>query len=149
MLIVGDGEQRKKLVGLANRLNISAAIHFLGFQKHSTIPRFIAACDVFVRPSLDEGFGIVFLEAMACEKPTIATKVGGITDIITDEETGILVPPKDPKELSKAIIRMFSDKVGAKMLAKKGRLMVKDRFTWRSVVAQLNKVYQILIDSST
>lgn len=148
LLIAGDGWQRAELIDLANKLHISESVIFLGFQEHSKIPKLLTACDLFVRPSVDEGFGIVFLEAMACETPTIATKVGGITDIIIDGETGILISPENPKELSKAIIRLLQDKVLARKLAKNGQKMVKDHFTWLSVVEKLNMAYKMVLKSS-
>ena len=104
-------------------------------------------CRFILMTSLWEGFSIALLEAMATGLPIIATKVGGITDIITNGKTGILVSPKDYKGLYKAITKLFKNKEEARNLATKGWKTVMDSFTWCNVVTQINNAYRMLISS--
>jgi glycosyltransferase involved in cell wall biosynthesis len=100
--------------------------------------------DVFCRPSINEGFGISFIESMACKIPTIGTNVGGITDIIKDGENGILVPPENVGELTNVLKRVVEDENLANRIAEEGYRTVRERFTWEVVLKEMDKVYQRL-----
>lgn len=114
--IVGDGPQRRELEKIAKEYKISDRIIFAGFN--SNIPAKLALIDIFVAPSVTEGLGLGILEAMAMEKPIIASKVGGIKEIITDGKTGLFVPSQDPKTLAMKIIYLLNNDSFAKELAK-------------------------------
>ena len=79
-VILGEGELKQKLIKLAKDLGVSDRVIFKGFVSHEKIPKYLKACDIFIRPSLSEGMGNSFIEAMACRIPVIATPVGGIVD---------------------------------------------------------------------
>ena len=100
--------------------------------------------DIFVLPSTVtlEMFGIVNLEAMACSVPIIASEIGGIPDVIKDEENGLLVPPKDPEALAKAIIKLLNNEELALKLGKTGRKMVQQKYKWNVVAQETEKVYE-------
>ncbi|MCK4271453.1 glycosyltransferase, partial [bacterium] len=113
-VIVGDGPRRRQLENRSRRLKIDQNTFFVGY--HKEVSKILSTFDIKVLPSLSEGFGLVILEAMAMGKPIIATNVGGIREILKNGETGLLVPPKDPKALAEKIIYLLKDKDKAKEL---------------------------------
>jgi len=106
-LIVGDGPLREELAGLARQLGIEGRIVFAGFCQD--IPAILAIFDIVVIPSLTEGSPLALLEAMAVGKPIVATKVGGIKEILRDRETALLVPSKDPNALAEKIVYLLKN----------------------------------------
>ncbi len=96
---------------------------------------------VFVCPSVYEPFGIINLEAMACETPVVASAVGGILEVVEDGRTGLLVPPASPDALAAAIRRVLDDRDFARALGQAGRRRVEDRFSWTSVAERTERVY--------
>ncbi len=98
-VVIGDGLYRPTLESLVNELDLVQHVDFLGQKSHRETMRYMAACDVFVLPSWDEAFGIVYLEAMANGKPVIGCEGEGIEDFVVDSETGFLVKPKDKEDL--------------------------------------------------
>lgn len=107
LLIVGDGEEKDRLIQLAGKLRIDASVAFLGSRRD--IPELLAAMDVVVLPSLEEGLPLSLLEAMAAAKPIVATDVGAVSTVIRNNETGILVAPNDIGAITEAINRILSD----------------------------------------
>jgi glycosyltransferase involved in cell wall biosynthesis len=97
------------LTRLIRKRNLQQHITILETSPHSEIPKHLSAADVFVLPSLSEGLGLVTLEALATGVPVIATRVGGIQDILIDGYNGLLVEPRDAKSLAKAVLRILSD----------------------------------------
>jgi phosphatidylinositol alpha-1,6-mannosyltransferase len=104
------------------------------------LPDLYAISDVFVMPSREileendvEGFGVVFLEANACGKPTIGGQSGGVQDAVVDGITGLLVDPNNPEELANALARLLTDHELAKRLGEQGRLRVVHEFNWAKV----------------
>jgi glycosyltransferase involved in cell wall biosynthesis len=114
--IVGDGPQRNELENIAKEYKISDKIIFAGFK--TNIPAELSLIDIFVAPSVTEGLGLGILEAMAMEKPIIASKVGGIREIIIDGKTGLFVPSQDSKSLAMKIIYLLNNEAIAAELAK-------------------------------
>jgi len=142
LIIIGEGEQRKQLESMIQSLKLKNRVFLLGERPHQELPQYLAIADAFCRPSVNEGFGISFIESMACRIPTIGTAVGGINDIIKNGENGILVPPEDTKTLSRAIKRVIEDGRLARQIAEKGFQTVKTRFTWEEVLTQMENVYR-------
>jgi glycogen synthase len=99
---------------------------------------------VFACPSVYEPFGIINLEAMACETPVVATRVGGIKEVVVDGETGLLVPPGDPVRLGKAITRIIEDPKLAARMGKAGRKRVLQHFTWDRIAEKTLTLYRSL-----
>jgi glycosyltransferase involved in cell wall biosynthesis len=99
---------------------------------------------VFACPSVYEPFGIINLEAMACETPVVATRVGGIKEVVVDEETGLLVPPGEPEKLGRAITRILEDPTTAAKMGKAGRRHVLKHFTWDRIAARTLELYRSL-----
>jgi len=100
---------------------------------------------VFACPSVYEPFGIINLEAMACETAVVASATGGILEVVEDGETGILVPPSDPAELAKALNRLVTNTDEAKAMGKAGRQRVEDTFSWAAVARQTEELYETVI----
>jgi D-inositol-3-phosphate glycosyltransferase len=101
----GTHESREiaRLQHLAGRLGIAERCHFVGAVPHSELPRFYSAADLTVMPSSYESFGLVAVESLACGTPVVATRVGGLTSIVRDGETGVLVPWRDPALFASAL----------------------------------------------
>ncbi|MBN1397681.1 MAG: glycosyltransferase family 4 protein [Bacteroidetes bacterium] len=98
---------KKKLEKLCMKLGVQDSVQFIPFT--DAVPEFLSAIDIFVLPSHSETFGFVLVEAMAMGKAIVATKAGGVPEIITNEETGLLVPPQDETALAEAIIRILDE----------------------------------------
>ena len=146
-VLVGQDEgMRESLLKKANSLGVSDALVFTG---HITDDRLFrsafASSDVFVLPSEYEAFGIVLLEAMMCEKPCIASAVGGTSEAIVQDETGLLVEYGNAGKLAEMITGILSDPQRAKEMGKKGRERVLRKFTWGRVAREIEKVYEDLI----
>jgi glycosyltransferase involved in cell wall biosynthesis len=135
--IVGEGPNRHEYEELTAKLGLQSMITFHGRQPE--IVSFMRECDFFVLPSLYENFGVVYIEAMACGKPVIATNAGGPKEIVNDE-VGILVPPKDVKALEKAIEYMLDNYKNYS--SEKIAQYAKERFSHRTVGQMIDTVYR-------
>lgn len=138
-LIVGHGPLREELEDLSNELGLSDKVVFAGGRRD--IPQIMFSLDILVLSSLEEGLGNVLLEAMASGKPVVATKVGGVPEIVLDGETGILVPSKNPDALAQAILKLLMNPALAKEMGRAGRRRVKKYFTIDRMVKGTEKVY--------
>jgi glycosyltransferase involved in cell wall biosynthesis len=98
--------------------------------------------DLFVMSSVTEGLGTALLDAMACARPVVATRTGGIPEIVADNVTGVLVPPRDYAALARAIVRLLKDEPRRAALGAAGLARVSARFTVEQMVAETVKVYQ-------
>jgi glycosyltransferase involved in cell wall biosynthesis len=126
----------------AETLNIATNIRWLGEQ--SAVDRLLCAGDIFVLPSHQEGFSNALLEAMAANLAVIATAIGGNLDAVLDEETGLLVRPRDPRALAAAIMRLAGDPGLRARLAEAARRRVEQRFTLERCVDQYEKLYRAM-----
>ena len=106
-LIAGDGPCRGELVAHCERLGLADRVRFLGRREDKAC--LLAACDALVLPSRAEGLGVAALEAMACARPVVASRVGGLAELVSDGETGLSVPPEDPDALARAIAALAGD----------------------------------------
>ena len=145
--VVGDGPERARLEAQAERLGLGDRAVFHGFVTREELQARMAACDCFVLPAVvdakgdTEGLGVVLLEAMSYGKPTIASAAGGITDIVRDGRSGLLVPPGDARALAGAIARMMDDPARAREMGMHGRDDVRAGFSWEVIVGRLAEVY--------
>jgi glycosyltransferase involved in cell wall biosynthesis len=103
--------------------------------------------DVFVLPSRHEGFPMVLLEAWACGKPVIASRTGGLRELISDGETGILFEPKNHKELAEKILYLLNDPAKAEEIGRKAKLLVERKYSISKIVEQIERVYHDIISS--
>ncbi|UCF09104.1 MAG: glycosyltransferase family 4 protein [Thermoplasmata archaeon] len=147
-VFIGEDEgERKSLEKRAGKLGISHKVLFTGHIKDDELFKSaFSACDVFVLPSEYEAFGIVLLEAMACEKPCVATNVGGVPEVVEGGKTGLLVDYGNPDKLAEAIAGLLGDEKKSKSMGRAGRERVRERFTWPKVVGRLEEVYRSVVD---
>jgi len=141
-LIVGDGPLKEGLEKLAENLGVGREIIFTG--NRNDIPDFMAIFDVYVLTSLNEGLGRTLIEAMASGKCAVATRVGGVAEIVIDGETGILVEPKDPLGLKKAIVKLLTNKDLRDKMGNKAKERAKALFGVDTMIEKTEKLYQEL-----
>ena len=135
LLIIGDGGLKNHLNRIIKELNLENSVFLLGTVKHEKIPSYLALADVYVQPSLSEGVPNSVLEALAMEKPVVATNVGGIPEILNEEDAE-LVKPKDVSLLAESII---------KRVTKKRRRKIK-KYSWEETACKITKLYKSLSD---
>jgi glycosyltransferase involved in cell wall biosynthesis len=126
---------------LAERLEVEGHVKFLGHVSRAELVEAYRACDAFVLPSDYEAFGIVLLEAMACGKPCVATRVGGVVDIIRHQETGLLVEFGDREALKEALTSLLGDHTARQELGAAARASVGREFDWGAVVERIDAQY--------
>jgi glycosyltransferase involved in cell wall biosynthesis len=143
--VFGDGSLREELVREAAGLGVDAVFH--GFVPD--VRDRLAAADVFVLPSRGDNAPMSILEAMACGLPVISTRVGGIPELVTDGETGLLVAPDDPASLATAIETLAADAELRTVLGARGAARVSEEFSIESAVQATVDVYEGLCASST
>lgn len=145
LLIAGSGEEETALKNLAKSLRISEKITFLGYVNDPL--SVINQMDVFVLPSVWEGFPYVLLEAMLLKKPIVATDIFGIQEIISNNKNGILVKPKSPDSIAKAIIELLTDKKKAKKLGEAAYKKVIKHYTLEGTVSKIQTLYSHLLEN--
>jgi glycosyltransferase involved in cell wall biosynthesis len=143
-VVAGEGPARDDLESEARRLGIRERVVFLGFRRD--VPVVLAALDLFVQPSLYEGFGLSLLEAMAAELPIVASRVGGIPELIEDGVTGVLVPPDAPAALSEAILRLLRDRDAARRLGEGAARRARERHSLGTMAARVDRVYRDVLE---
>jgi glycogen(starch) synthase len=141
VLLVGDGPKRKRLKREAKRIGVADRLHFVGFVAHERLPAVLAHADVLVLPSIYEELGTVLLEAMQAALPIVASRTGGIPDVIEDGVNGMLVPPDEPEALAHAINRLLADRNLARRLSEGARERGKD-YDWEVLAERVLRVFQ-------
>ena len=144
LLIVGDGSEKRYLEELVKKLGLEDYIVFVGRVPHDKIPEYMASADLFVLPSLSEGFPIVTVEVMVMGLPIIASRVGGLPWIIRDGENGFLVEPRNPRDIAEKItLLLTNDDLRAYM--SKRNIEEATKYSWKKIVEKLEKVYMHII----
>ena len=137
LIICGNGVLEASLKCKVESLKLTGRVIFLGFVPHGELPQYLHASDVFVRPSLSEGFGSSFVEAMAAGLPVIATPVGGIQDFLTDAETGLFCEVQNPKSIAEKIQLLLSDGVLRNRVIDNAGKMVQERYEWQGIAEKM------------
>ena len=140
LVLVGDGEDRPRLEQLAHELGVSERTRFLYGLTQDELFACYANCEVFALPSSGEGFGLVYLEAMAYGKPVIGGAHGGALDVVEDGVTGWLVPHGDIERLSRALESLLADPVRAREMGARGRDRVARKFSFEQFRFQLTQL---------
>ncbi|MEM3697188.1 MAG: glycosyltransferase family 4 protein [Candidatus Bathyarchaeia archaeon] len=145
--LVRDPTYYKKVFDLINKINEKTRhkVTYLGPKRPEEILEYYQTASIVVVPSLSESFGNVVLEALACETPVIASKVGGIPEIINTGESGILVPPGDYTKLAEAIESLLNDGHVREKIGKEGRRLMVEKFSFESVVKKILDIYNELM----
>jgi glycosyltransferase involved in cell wall biosynthesis len=141
--LAGDGPERAALEAQAHDLGIEERVSFLGYR--DDVGALLSACDLVVLPSLYEGLPVALLEAMAAQRPVIATRIGGTDELVASGRTGLLVEPRDPVALAVAIRSLLADPATARLLAERASVVVKTRFSAEAMCGRVSKVYRELL----
>jgi glycosyltransferase involved in cell wall biosynthesis len=144
LVLVGKGELDVELRTEVLQLDVNSKVKFLGWR--DDVDEIMQLIDILVLPSLNEGMGRVLVEAMAAGKPVVASRVGGIPDLVKDEKTGLLVPPGDARALANAILRLVKNPLEAKDMGAAGRLYCH-RFGLEAMVEKLDDLYDEIISA--
>lgn len=146
--IVGDGDQRIIYQKLAIESGMNENIHFLGRVDHQHLPDVYAAADIVVLPSqIQESFGIVLIEAMACGKPVLASNLPGIRTVLTDGWDGFLVKAGEAIDLAKKIRQLLDDPSLRRVMGQRGRAKIEAKYTWSKVVDRLECIYATVMEN--
>lgn len=140
LILVGDGEEREHLETLTDNLGIRECVEFAGRVPHEKVQEYMNQAEIFVLPSLSEGFPVTILEAMASGLPVIATRVGGIPDIIGDGMNGYLTDPKNQEQIAEALLKCLWDEQLRRNMSSNNREKVRE-YEWSAVAVTLEEIY--------
>lgn len=145
LILAGKGEERENLESRISELGLHGDVVFLDYFPYKKMPELYNACDIVVLPSIFEPFGMVLVEAMACGKPIVGSKVGGIKDIIEDGENGFLTQPRNTQQLAGKIeILLFNEDLRTKF-GRKGREKSIENFSYKAVAKKALNIYKRLL----
>ena len=139
-VVIGEGSDLDRHRNLAHRLGVAAHVNFLGSVDEATLRRYYKACDLFVLPSAQEGFGIVFLEAMHYKKPIIAANKGGTPEVVKDRETGMLVEYGNVEQLTAAITALCTNQPERDRMGDAGYKRLQENFTFDHFKRRLHEI---------
>ena len=148
LVVTGDGHCRAEWEVLTRELGLAEHVEFAGFVSNEKLGELFRSCSVYVHPAIyddrgdTEGLGVVLIEALRNRKPVVASRVGGIGDVIKDERTGLLVPEKNPEAIAEAVLRILEDPMLARRLGEEGFAFTSRYFDWESITDQLETVYR-------
>ena len=144
--VAGDGELTEHLKRMVHYRELDSQITFTGYIPNYRIYQFIQEHDMMVMPSLREAFGVAALETGACGRPVIATRVGGIPEVVLNGRTGILVPPDDVDALATAITTLAADTAMRQGMGQAAYEYVRDNYSWNKSLDMMTTLYERLID---
>lgn len=147
LVAVGQGDDRDWLENLARESGVSRHVHFLSDLSYAQLAACYAACDIFALPSRGEGFGLVYLEAMACGKPVIGGAHGGAPEVIEDGVTGYLVQHGDAVQLATSIETLLANPEVAQEMGRRGKQRVENEFRFNAFARSLKKILRELCES--
>lgn len=153
LVITGEGDRKAEWQQLASDLALDQSVEFAGFVSNERLSELYRNCTAYVHPAIfddkgdTEGLGVVLIEALASNKPVIASAVGGIVDVILHEETGLLVPEKKPEALADAVLRILNDPELASRLGSQGYAHARQFFDWDRCADLTTSLYKSLADA--
>lgn len=145
LVIVGDGTDRPLLKKLTLELKLQDKVLFAGMVPNEEVPGYLAASDIFVFPSLSEGFGIVVVEAMASGLPVVTTNVTGLPEIIEDGRNGLLVEPESPEQIAEKVLLLAKSDALRKSMAENNRVRAR-YYSWENVARMVEGVLQSAVN---
>ncbi|HPW39836.1 MAG TPA: glycosyltransferase family 4 protein, partial [bacterium] len=150
LTIIGDGPLRPRLEKLAKDLKIDQRVEFVGNIPNQQVYEHLSQADIFCRPSLSEGLGNAFLEAMAVKVPTVATPVGGIPDFLKDGETGWFCKVKDPASIAEKINYILNptNKEEAERVIENAYNLVMKKYNWNDIARNIKGIFSELINQA-
>jgi N-acetyl-alpha-D-glucosaminyl L-malate synthase BshA len=141
LLLVGEGPEEDNLKQLVRQFNLGDCVEFAGQIPNEQVPQYLAAADIFILPSLSEGFPNVVLEAMAVGLPVVASRVGGLPEIIEEGENGFLVEPKKPEQIADRTLLLLGNDQLRIRISRNNRAKAKG-YSLEAVVDRLEEIYQ-------
>ena len=148
LVITGDGHYRQQWEDLTGQLGLSQSVRFAGFVSNEELGALFRSCSIYVHPAIydsrgdTEGQGVVLVEALVNRKPVVASEVGGIVDLIKHEETGLLVPERNPEAIARAVLRLLNDPEYARRLGEQGYAYVREYYSWDRIIDQYDRIYR-------
>jgi len=140
LILIGDGSEKEKLREMVKKLNLDDCVIFLPQVSNQNIPKYTVASDVFVLPSLSEGFPLTILEAMASGLPIVTTRICGLPEIIKEGENGFLVEPANPEQLAEKILFILENDESRAKISANNKESVK-QYSWENIIDKLEKIY--------
>jgi len=140
LLILGTGDELLNLSSLILNLKLEHRVQMLGYIPHNQLPPYLRISDIFIRPSLSEGLGNSFLEAMAAGIPVIGTPVGGIPDFLKDGETGLFCEVRNPRSIAQKVEKLLKDKESRDYIVNRARRLVEEKYGWAKVAGEMSEV---------
>ncbi|MDN5130869.1 glycosyltransferase [Aliarcobacter butzleri] len=145
LLIVGGGNLEYNLKNLVKELNIEKKSIFTGKVMFDDTPKYHNMLSIFIAVSNSESFGVSVIEASSCAKPVIVSNIGGLPEVVENNITGFIVPPRDPSKTAEAIEKFVLDKNLQQQMGQNGREMVKRLYTWNDNVNRMIEIYKELL----
>lgn len=145
--IAGDGPELTRLQALAAKLGIADKVEWWGAIPNSYVAEFYRGLDVVVVPSRQESFGVTAVEGSACERPIIASRVGGLPEVVLDGETGMLIEPENIESLAQAMEYLMEHPEERTRMGKAGREFVLKYYDWQKNVTQMEQVYHAVLEA--
>lgn len=142
LVIVGDGDHRPYLETLARELAVWEKVLFVGEKRGEALKSYYQRADVFAMPSRQEGFGLVFLEAMAFGKPVVAGNYGGTPEVVSDSVSGYLVEYDDVAGLAARLVRLLGDETLRQRMGAAGRRLVEEKYTFERFQSRLARIVE-------
>jgi len=146
LVLVGDGPERPRALQRAADLGLAERVLFLG--KHTSVDELLSCADLFLLPSENESFGLAALEAMACGAPVVASRTGGLPEVVEHGESGYLLPVGAVEEMAEAGVRVLSDQDHHARLSAAGRAIAEERFSAEAVVPLYESFYDRVLSGS-
>jgi glycosyltransferase involved in cell wall biosynthesis len=147
LLLVGDGDDRERLERLAHGRGLARSVLFLGYQED--VARWYAACDVIVLTSANEGTPVTLIEALAAGRPVVATRVGGVPDVVEEGVTGFLVRPGDTHAVAERLALLAADPERRRRMGAAGREGVLERYAVERLVDDVDRLYRALLPTTS
>ncbi|MFC2023753.1 glycosyltransferase [Chloroflexota bacterium] len=144
LVLIGEGPQSPDLRRHAESLGVAEHVSFIEFLPQEQVKEWMQRAKVFVLPSLEEGMGVVLLEAMACGTPLVASRVDGIKDVVVPD-VGILVPPADVRSLSEAICSLLGERDEWERMSQSARELAVSRYDWDKIARQYVELYRSMV----
>jgi glycosyltransferase involved in cell wall biosynthesis len=145
LVMVGEGALERQIRQQVDRLGLTGNVLFLGHQPQSRLPALYAASEVVLLSSSFDNSPNCVLEANACERPVVATRVGGVPRYVTDEENGLLAESGDARHFAEVVVRLMNEPARARAMGERGRHRVVERHSWRRSAEKLLDLYQRLL----
>lgn len=147
LMIVGDGKERPHLEKLIEELSLQDTVTLLGAKTQAEVKELLPQADLYVQSSVSEGIPVAIMEALSCQLPVVATNITGIPELVIHEQTGVLVPPRDPEAIAEALFRFMQAPGEAAEFGKAGRDHVAEIFSLDKNVQELNAIFNRYLSS--